>query len=537
MPDSSGSNRLAQVEQARLRKTPLPSRDRTAPISRTTLKQRIVAGEYLVIYQDQVLNLTRWADTHPGGKLAILHFVGRDATDEMNAYHSARDIKRFAGFVCGQIESRPHRPLTPPIALGLVRDHNSLTGWRREGSVELANKFEQQPDADKQDLPSQSARLLPEMLELGPEHDLDLSLEASHSRAYRDLKSRIESAGLFTAPGTFMGYGADIARYCLLGGLAAWLYFASSSMLGWFASAVALGAFWHQLTFVAHDAGHTGITGDNVTDRILGTVVADWVGGLSLSWWKDNHNIHHLVTNHPEHDPDIQHIPFFAISTRFFSGLWSTYYKRVMAFDAFSRAMIGLQHKIYYFVLSLARFNLYANSYGFLALKMPRNRWFAFEVAGLAFFWTWFGMLLKGLPNAKTRVMYLLVSHIVTSPVHVQIVLSHFARSTDDLGPIESFPSRQLRTTMDVICSPWIEFFHGGLHLQVTHHLFPRIPRHNLRKASLFVKQFCKEQELEYAEYSFTEGNQRVLRVLRDVSNQLSLLRKVAAADARGELH
>jgi delta8-fatty-acid desaturase len=87
-----------------------------------------------------------------------------------------------------------------------------------------------------------------------------------------------------------------------------------------------------------------------------------------------------------------------------------------------------------------------------------------------------------------------------------QIVLSHFARSTDDLGPTESFASRQLRTTMDVICSPAIEFFHGGLNLQVTHHLFPRIPRHNLRKASLLVKEFCKEQELEYAEYGFVEG-------------------------------
>lgn len=52
---------------------------------------------------------------------------------------------------------------------------------------------------------------------------------------------------------------------------------------------------------------------------------------------------------------------------------------------------------------------------------MPRNRWFCFEMAGLAFFWTWFGLLLKGLPSNKMRVMYLLVSHIVTSPVHVQV--------------------------------------------------------------------------------------------------------------------
>lgn len=50
-----------------------------------------------------------------------------------------------------------------------------------------------------------------------------------------------------------------------------------------------------------------------------------------------------MVTNHPEHDPDIQHIPFFAISKDFFGNMWSTYYKRVMAFDAFSKAMISLQ--------------------------------------------------------------------------------------------------------------------------------------------------------------------------------------------------
>lgn len=87
-----------------------------------------------------------------------------------------------------------------------------------------------------------------------------------------------------------------------------------------------------------------------------------------------------------------------------------------------------------------------------------------------------------------------------------QITLSHFACSTEDLGPTESFPSRQLRTTMDVICSPEVEFLHGGLHLQVTHHLFPRLPRHNLRAASLLVKEYCKEQDINYREHGFIEG-------------------------------
>jgi delta8-fatty-acid desaturase len=50
-----------------------------------------------------------------------------------------------------------------------------------------------------------------------------------------------------------------------------------------------------------------------------------------------------VVTNHPEHDPDIQHIPFFAISSKFFGSLWSTYHKRIMVLDGFSKMMIAIQ--------------------------------------------------------------------------------------------------------------------------------------------------------------------------------------------------
>src|SRR5258705_24907 len=49
-----------------------------------------------------------------------------------------------------------------------------------------------------------------------------------------------------------------------------------------------------------------------------------------------------------------------------------------------------------------------------------------------------------------------------------EIVLSHFSMPTGDLGPIESFPHRQLRTTTDVLCSDSVAFMQGGLHLQVT---------------------------------------------------------------------
>jgi delta8-fatty-acid desaturase len=78
-------------------------------------------------------------------------------------------------------------------------------------------------------------------------------------------------------------------------------------------SALFLGLMWHQLVFTAHDAGHMGITHDPVMDTTIGIIIADFIGGLSIGWWKKNHNVHHIVTNHPEHDPDIQRI--LAITT------------------------------------------------------------------------------------------------------------------------------------------------------------------------------------------------------------------------------
>jgi delta8-fatty-acid desaturase len=69
------------------------------------------------------------------------------------------------------------------------------------------------------------------------------------------------------------------------------------------------------------------ITHDYFIDTALGVFIASFLGGVSLTWWKANHNIHHIVTNSPEHDPDIQHLPFIATSQRFFGSLTSSFYK------------------------------------------------------------------------------------------------------------------------------------------------------------------------------------------------------------------
>lgn len=55
-------------------------------ISAQTVEELIAQGEPVVIHEGYALNISKWIDSHPGGRLAILHMVGRDATDEINMY-------------------------------------------------------------------------------------------------------------------------------------------------------------------------------------------------------------------------------------------------------------------------------------------------------------------------------------------------------------------------------------------------------------------------------------------------------------------
>jgi len=354
---------------------------------------------------------------------------------------------------------------------------------------------------------------------------------------YRQLNERIKAEGLYDC--NYWAYAIECTRYAI--------FFSLSMFFLWhkwyFFSAVFLGVFWHQLVFTAHDAGHMGITHNFQVDTVIGIIIADFLGGLSLGWWKRNHNVHHIVTNSPEHDPDIEHMPFFAISHRFLQNLYSTYYEKVMKFDAAAKFFISLQHRLYYIILLFGRFNLYRLSWMYiLGGQGPRkgiaawHRWL--ELAGQVFFWYWFGygILYRSIDNNASRLMYLIVSHFVTTPVHVQITLSHFAMSTADLGVDESFPQRMLRTTMDVDCPEWLDFFHGGLQFQAIHHLFPRIPRHNLRKTQRLVQEFCNEVGIPYALYGFVDGNKKVIGTLAEVARQAAILKKCQTMLARGEL-
>ncbi|KAF4464591.1 delta-5 delta-6 fatty acid desaturase [Fusarium albosuccineum] len=530
----------------------------------------IADGHTIVVYEDYVLRLDGWMERHPGGRLAILHMVGRDATDEMKAYHSEATLRSMRSYRIGRKQgSWVNR--TPPIRGGIFRKEpeqpsdssvtscSSDTEESVDDSVSLASSVCscESPDVahdkdcglglrqrsaagDKKradEVRKHSATLRVANAGIAKEVERDLAeypsinplVQQEIARKYQVLHQRIHDEGLYQCP--YIEYGKEMARYTTL-----FVAFGVALYYQWYiTSAVCLGLFWHQIMFTAHDAGHLAITSNFVTDTLIGMFIADFCCGLSIGWWKSSHNVHHLVTNQPEHDPDIQNVPLFATCPSFFKSLHSTYYNFTFVWDAVADFMVPYQRFTYYPVMGIARFNLYLLSWLHVLsekssqLGKSRAWWIRpTEISFMACYWFLFGycLLWRGLPDWTTRVVFVLVSHIVTMPLHVQITLSHWGMSTNDLGESESFAQRQLRTTMDVDCPAWLDFIHGGLQFQAVHHLFPRVPRHNLRKVQFMIREFCDDTGVPYSILNFTDGNQKVLGRLKDVSDQLNILVK-----------
>jgi delta8-fatty-acid desaturase len=491
-------------------------------ITEEKFQEYIKQGDSVFIYESKVYRVNNFLAKHPGGEASLKSALGRDVSDEIRSMHPPKVYEKminlyYIGDYMPDLASRQPTVLLTKVPPPPIKKETMTATWEGGLSVKAF-------DDAIQDLHKHHAQDLTQDFVL--QKDLDYEVVRD---AYRRLESKIRARGLFRC--NYWKYAREACRYTLFIFLSLWFTLKGTETWHYMTGAIFMAMFWHQLVFTAHDAGHNGITGKSEIDHIIGVIIADFIGGLSLGWWKDSHNVHHIVTNHPEHDPDIQHLPFMAITTKFFNDLYSTYYKRVLPFDGASRFFVKYQHYLYYLVLSFGRFNLHRLSFVYLLTsKNVRTR--TLELVGITFFFIWFSALLSTLPTWNMRLAYLMVSYMLTFPLHVQITLSHFGMSTEDKGPNEPFPAKMLRTTMDVDCPEWLDWFHGGLQYQAVHHLFPRLPRHNLRTCVPLIKEFCDEVGLHYYMYNFSTGNGVVLGALKSVADQVSFMKQVAHSNA-----
>ena len=303
------------------------------------------------------------------------------------------------------------------------------------------------------------------------------------------------------------------------------------------AGAAAMGVFWQQLAGIGHDLGHSGVTHSFYKDHAIGSLLSAFMG-LSVGWWKSDHNTHHVVCNAIEHDPNVQHMPMLAITSKIFARarFWDTYHRKWVGMDDVAHALVSYQHLFFYPLMLVGRWNLYVQGLLYLITQHDTTHFRKTELTGVALYFAWVLSVALSMPTWVEAVSWVMVSHAVAGVLHVQIVLSHWSMHSyvgraytgaDDEWYITTF-----RTTMNIATPPPLDWVHIGLQFQVEHHLYPRLPRHNLRAAREMVREVVHKHfppgSVEcnrlfpfgkaYHEPGFFEGQLEVWRTLKEAA-------------------
>ena len=316
---------------------------------------------------------------------------------------------------------------------------------------------------------------------------------------YAQLSRMVKRAGLLRRRPVYYSLKIGLNLVLLAAG---WTAFAVLGRSWWqMLVAVFLAVMFTQTGFIGHDAGHRQISGSKRVNGVIGRIHGNLLIGLSYGWWVAKHNRHHAHPNQIGRDPDIggRAIAFTPgqVQARRRVGAWLGRYQAWLFFP----------------MLLLEGFHLHIASVRALLGHSGKVRW---AEAGLL------AVHIGG---------YLTVVFVVLSPLQAVVFLvvqqglfgvylgSSFAPNHKGMPVVGrnekvDFLRRQVLTSRNIRGSVLTDLALGGLNYQIEHHLFPSMPRPNLRHAQAPVRAFCAQRGIPYAETGLLASYTQVLRHL-----------------------
>ena len=377
--------------------------------------------------------------------------------------------------------------------------------------------------------------LIPESVE--HKDDKQRAFEAG----YRDLRTKLIMMGMFKSSKLYYAYKCSF-NMGMWAVAVAMVYF-SDSFVVHMASALLLGLFWQQCGWLAHDFLHHQVFKQRKYGDLVGIFWGNLMQGFSMQWWKNKHNSHHAVPNlhstsavSADGDPDMDTMPLLAWSleqARSFRELHNG------KDSAFVRFMIKWQAFTYFPILLLARLSWlnesFKTAFGLgastenakLEMKLKGLQHPFLEKTGILLHHTWVLVLSSGFGRFSVlRSLAYFFTATCSSGLFLALVfgLGHNGMSTYEAKTRPDFWKLQVTTTRNItgghgVPQFFVDWLCGGLQYQVDHHLFPMMPRHNLKRTHDLIESFCKEWEVEYHEADIYDGTIEVLQHLSKVSD------------------
>jgi fatty acid desaturase len=268
--------------------------------------------------------------------------------------------------------------------------------------------------------------------------------------------------------------------------------------------AVALGVVLSQFGFLAHDAAHRQIFEDNRANEWAARLLSTLIIGLSYGWWLHKHNQHHRSPNQVDRDPDIAPGALVFASDALQRVSWLGRWRRY-------------QGHLFFPLLLLEGVNLHVA--GLRTLIRRRELRFRTVEAGLIA--AHFAIYLTGLflVMSPGRSIAFLAVQLGTFGV---LLGAAFAPNHKGMPLVPrdvklDFLRRQVLMSRNIRGGWVLDLLMGGLNYQVEHHLFPNMPRDNLRLAQPVVRAYCLERQIRYTETSLLGSYAIVIHHLNTV--------------------
>jgi fatty acid desaturase len=274
----------------------------------------------------------------------------------------------------------------------------------------------------------------------------------------------------------------------------------------WMTLAVAplVGMTFTQLGFIGHDAGHNQVFGTRRRNHLLGLVAGNALIGLSFGWWVPKHNAHHAHPNEQGRDPDIGEGVALAPSDAPGNG------RRSLA------SWLARWQAPLFFPLMLLR----SGGMHVLGIKrLLRRRDHASVVeASLIFLHAalYLTVVLLVLSPLKALAFIVVQQAVFSVYLGISFAPNHKGMPIIESAAATGFARRQVITARNISGGSFTTFMLGGLNRQIEHHLFPSMPRPNLRRVQGLVRDFCVATDLGYREESFVESFRQITQHLSD---------------------
>jgi fatty acid desaturase len=280
----------------------------------------------------------------------------------------------------------------------------------------------------------------------------------------------------------------------------------------WAALAVApvLGMMFTQLGFIGHDAGHNQVFCARRRNRFLGLIVANALIGLSFGWWVPKHSAHHAHPNEMGRDPDIGE----GVALAWPDGPGN---RRGTLVSWLARWQAPL-----FFPLMLLRSGG-MHVLGIRRLLRQRDHAAAVEAALIMLHAALYLTVVLWVLSPLKALAFVAVQQAVFSLyLGISFAPNHKGMPVIESATAAGFARRQVVTARNIKGGRFTTFMLGGLNYQIEHHLFPSMPRPNLRRVQGLVRDFCVAEDLGYCEESFAGSFRQIVHHLSDAGTAAS---------------